>query len=584
MTSPTFISSGDASDSDDDGMRSSMESSLRELFQLSNQRLATKDEMIDRLMGEGAREDEAVAFANLLFPNEEMSLWDQRLILSTLERLDQTHLLAVLKWGTILISPRMDAKEKKEILEILGTFRNPKIAETSQLLRVLIQPNMSAEEMRPILSELQTSWPDALPNILEILILCPILLKPETTPTEKQQIISWAGHVNKREIQTTADLVETMVTKEMPFAEMIHFIDTLVFNFRGDLHRVKAMAPQLMSPKMNGFVKAQLVKQIAEPGRDAIGIEISPIRSRHRGKKMSEWPRDLQWRLSIDRSLHEIGPFAFDWHENPGYHAAMVQCWHLFDQIRDYRIDSFLLQAIHDVSVVGVTKDSNPLETGYCPGWNYGIHTDWIDEDDVRLRNEWEEEKLILTPERERAIRFKYELKYSALPAGERMSLIERELEKYLAKIEWRAECHRVTSQFRMDDMDRIDRLMNQFYASAQNPEVSLEDQLAAIARCCRALLIYHPFPDGNGRTFCFVLLNLLLYQIGLPPAILSSPSLFNGSKTIPELVEAIKEGLDYFQKAKWLTYIGEYSGHVQEAENSADYRKLEEIYRTFHL
>ncbi|WP_169708772.1 Fic family protein [Trinickia terrae] len=72
--------------------------------------------------------------------------------------------------------------------------------------------------------------------------------------------------------------------------------------------------------------------------------------------------------------------------------------------------------------------------------------------------------------------------------------------------------------------------------------------KLRAIARCCQELERTHLFADGNARTVGFLVLNKLLLENGMPPAMLADPNRFDGFSA-NELVGEIKHGQATFQR-----------------------------------
>lgn len=72
------------------------------------------------------------------------------------------------------------------------------------------------------------------------------------------------------------------------------------------------------------------------------------------------------------------------------------------------------------------------------------------------------------------------------------------------------------------------------------------DEKLIAIVKVIQNLHQLHPFADGNGRTFCFFLLNRLLLDNNLPPTIIKVPGYFTGWSA-EELVQEVKEGQKRF-------------------------------------
>ena len=72
----------------------------------------------------------------------------------------------------------------------------------------------------------------------------------------------------------------------------------------------------------------------------------------------------------------------------------------------------------------------------------------------------------------------------------------------------------------------------------------SLRATLLAIAELIRTLEVSHHFPDGNQRTNAFILLNKLLIDNNLPPAILENPAMFDGIMDLNGMTQAIYNGI----------------------------------------
>jgi hypothetical protein len=91
------------------------------------------------------------------------------------------------------------------------------------------------------------------------------------------------------------------------------------------------------------------------------------------------------------------------------------------------------------------------------------------------------------------------------------------------------------------DVQAEINNLLIQYNESIEHAK-SEKDQLIAIATLIQALHQYHPFNDGNGRTFIFLLLNKLLIGNDLSVTTVESPGRFSGYSVL-ELVEEIQKG-----------------------------------------
>lgn len=73
------------------------------------------------------------------------------------------------------------------------------------------------------------------------------------------------------------------------------------------------------------------------------------------------------------------------------------------------------------------------------------------------------------------------------------------------------------------------------------------QQRLESIVRCTQRLEQEHPFPDGNLRTFAFLLMNKLLLDSGMTPCIIERPNMFDGYDT-QSLITEVKKGQQKFQ------------------------------------
>jgi hypothetical protein len=75
----------------------------------------------------------------------------------------------------------------------------------------------------------------------------------------------------------------------------------------------------------------------------------------------------------------------------------------------------------------------------------------------------------------------------------------------------------------------------------------TLDDTLSAITELLRAFEVAHIFPDGNQRTYAFLLLNRLLLENNLLPVILEEPEMFDGHVSVAGMVDRLKKGMKNF-------------------------------------
>ncbi len=81
------------------------------------------------------------------------------------------------------------------------------------------------------------------------------------------------------------------------------------------------------------------------------------------------------------------------------------------------------------------------------------------------------------------------------------------------------------------------------FHNDMKESETSGYEQLKAIVKLVQDCEQLHPFKDGNGRTFCMLLLNYLLLRYGFPPTILYQPLAIHGY-SLDEAVLLVYNGM----------------------------------------
>lgn len=89
-------------------------------------------------------------------------------------------------------------------------------------------------------------------------------------------------------------------------------------------------------------------------------------------------------------------------------------------------------------------------------------------------------------------------------------------------------------------EMEKLIDKYNRCINMAKKPESKLLAIISFIQSCEQL----HPFADGNGRTFCTLLLNHLLLRNGFPPAMLNDPNQFDGYSKL-ELLDAVIMGME---------------------------------------
>jgi hypothetical protein len=260
-------------------------------------------------------------------------------------------------------------------------------------------------------------------------------------------------------------------------------------------------------------------------------------------KAMKGLPEEQRHLLFIDRvhwktiePVPEANPYEFDKNEF-GYHDAMMRGFeHLRNTIGE-RMDADKLCQLHDICVDGVFHKQGsklkPFRKGYAPGFSYGLDWERVSEE---AKKELESKKLLLRLNSPTVESDYYNFAYlsTCMPTG---------------------GCGLgICSRFEKGDElpivhQKIDALFDEYYAAIESA-YSEDDRLAAIVNLCRALQIFHVFPDGNGRTILAALLSKLLIENGFSLCILTDFAHFGtGYNSTDEMVNLLKEGMDNYRR-----------------------------------
>ncbi len=93
----------------------------------------------------------------------------------------------------------------------------------------------------------------------------------------------------------------------------------------------------------------------------------------------------------------------------------------------------------------------------------------------------------------------------------------------------------------------RLNQLLQE-YRTASRASTDPPAKIRAIARFCASLERTHVFSDGNARTVGFLVVNKLLLEAGLGPAMIEDPNRFDGL-SVDELTQEIVNGQAAFER-----------------------------------
>lgn len=259
-------------------------------------------------------------------------------------------------------------------------------------------------------------------------------------------------------------------------------------------------------------------------------------------------PQEQFYKMFIDKErlqnpeTNELGyppHLLFDVKE-PGYYKSMIMAFDTMSHSIDKTaINVSLIIDIRNIAVQGVGKIQQwPVPSGSY--YYYGLLSDKID------------------PHALKELMMDGVLYVSYLDPDKL-----KDRNNYLSYLTMRNGDYYVNSSFSAGN--RIDiikeKLRSYFlrYEKEIKKAKNIDEKLFAIADLLRTLEIYHFLPDGNQRTYAFLMLNKLLIENNLLPAILDSPFIFDGYRTVKDTAAFIKLGIDNFIKeteAYQLQYI----------------------------
>jgi ankyrin repeat protein len=304
----------------------------------------------------------------------------------------------------------------------------------------------------------------------------------------------------------------------------------------------------------------------------------------------SHFPKDHFYKLFIDKTRlenpkpNEKGApphLLFDVGE-PGYHAGMTKAFQLMSTTIGKPNDLELLVSLHDQAVSNVTDGekkgstaAKEMEKGLSKqGWHYGVVATDIDEGftelavaGVLMYPKWINEQL--RPNYPRAC------------SHDRWILREMS-PHYLSS--YRPGEKQVGSHS-YGKRERMETLLKPYldhYSRSISKLKSLDAKLEAIAELVRTIEVFHIFPDGNQRTNAFLLLNKLLIENNIPPAILDNPIMFDGFVPRKKMSEMIKRGIVNFLNEGELSQREHLSKSCQNVTSRPEYLASHQEYTPF--
>jgi hypothetical protein len=255
------------------------------------------------------------------------------------------------------------------------------------------------------------------------------------------------------------------------------------------------------------------------------------------------FPRDQAWRLLMDAKHHVRGRYGFE--NEAGYMTAMMRGFTKILRERGRKVTAEYFEELHDVAVENVfNRSSERMAKGFrdskLHGEGFGVDADtWSDEGFRELTDKYRHRN------RQDAVYGE-----AGHPVGEVLAQEPGEMagpevlrKQVLLKPLVRSQCRRFANL-----------VLDIYYQEIEKLGAAHDDtrdaRLTAIVRCCQDLDQLHLFVDGNIRTIVFLLMNKLLMENDMEPAILHEPNVFD-CKSVGELKNAVLAGQAKFASLK---------------------------------
>ncbi|HLP35056.1 MAG TPA: hypothetical protein VK133_03625 [Amoebophilaceae bacterium] len=261
------------------------------------------------------------------------------------------------------------------------------------------------------------------------------------------------------------------------------------------------------------------------------------------------------YKLFIDRDKQHLGEDAFE--DEPGYKSAMKQALRYMEQTLGEKLDAEELAKLRNLcveSVLGKKKAGKQVgfRMGYAPLSSYCLDKQRMRTMSPQAIHEFNQ--LVAPYSADTTKQLLYQTPYistfelldnqkNCLPNSSALPL----------KLPNQVNSIKIRTGFQQSkDLPRVKEIVNGFfdtyYKEIAKAQTSTE-KLGAIAKLCRSIELFHVFPDGNGRTTCFILLPKLLRENGIAHGvILDDPATFDaGTFSIQEMAAQICQGIETF-------------------------------------
>ncbi len=251
-------------------------------------------------------------------------------------------------------------------------------------------------------------------------------------------------------------------------------------------------------------------------------------------------PNEAYWKLLIDYEYWiDNDASIFDKQDSPGYIKRVSKAFLYLLETMDEPVTCDFILKLHDMAY----NDQNKKYLGFKPHVLFGFDGDAVTFDGLmeltdKIKSGTPNGLRLTYSQEVNNYHERYAIDLQQLNPHEIFANLKSEIWPHLF-----IERQSLNSEIELE----LENLLTQYHESIQQANTSKE-QLKCIATLIRDLHQYHPFGDGNGRTFIFLLLNKLLINNDLSPTAVESPKRFSGY-SISELIMEIERGQSNFRE-----------------------------------
>lgn len=251
-------------------------------------------------------------------------------------------------------------------------------------------------------------------------------------------------------------------------------------------------------------------------------------------------PNEAYWKLLIDHEYWDDNDASiFDKQDSPGYMKRVSKAFLYLLETMDERVTCDFILKLHDMAY----NEQSKKYLGFKPHVASSLNNASVTIDGLRELTDKVKSGM------PKGLSLTYSKEVCNYDERYRIDLDQVSAHEILVNLEsdfWSQlfiERQSLLSEVELE----VENLLTQYNESIQQANTPKE-RLKCIATLIRDLHQYHPFGDGNGRTFIFLLLNKLLITNGLSATAVESPQRFSGY-SVSELIVEIERGQSNFKE-----------------------------------